>query len=89
MMNLNAGFEVFEILDISNGMMKGNQTLLTALKNDKNALQFVLMAFLLVRKFAQIKNNYLAECENILSDMFESLKPETEEDKKAFVSECV
>lgn len=89
MIDLNAGMEIFEVFDVIEALFKSNNNLLTSLKKDKEALQFVLKAFLLVRKFNKIKNHYLAQCDLLLTNMFQSLKPDTEEDKRAFVSECV
>lgn len=89
MVSLNTGFEIYEVLDVVNTMLKNNDALLSSLKNDKDTLQHVLKAFLLIRKFSHIKNHYILDCENLLNEMFESLKPETEEDKKAYISECI
>lgn len=87
--SLNTGFEVYEVLDVVNTMLKHNESLLASLKNDKDTLNHVLKAFLLIRKFATIKNHHILECENLLSEIFESLKPDTEEDKKTYISECI
>jgi len=87
--SLNTGLEIEEVLDVINTMLKNNDVLLSSLKNDKATLQHVLKAFLLIRKFSTIKNHHILECENLLGEMFESLKPDTEEDKKAYISECI
>jgi len=86
---LNTGFEIYELLDIINNILKNNEKLLASLKNDKNILQHVLKAFLLIRKFSNIKNHNILLCENLLREMFENLKPATEDDKKAYISECI
>ena len=70
-------------------ILKNNEALLPSLKSNEDTLQHVLKAFLLIRKFTNVKNNYILECENLLTEMFESLKPDTEEDKKAYVFKCI
>jgi len=87
--SLNTGLEIEEILDVVRTMLKNNDVLLSSLKNDKDSLQHVLKSFLFIRKFTNIKNHNILECENLLGEMFESLKPDTEDDKKAYLSECI
>lgn len=88
-MSMTSGHEIYELLDSLNALFKNNQPLLTSLKSSPDALQFLLRALLLTRKFSPIQNHFLADSQNILSQLFTSLQPDTPASKMSFLSQSL
>ena len=88
MIDLSSAFEVRETLDMICGLVVNHEKLRSELKSEKNYIQYILNCFLIVRKFTLIRNHHITEIEIKLNNMLESLKPDSEEDKKSFIYEC-
>jgi E3 ubiquitin-protein ligase UBR4 len=88
LMRIGEGYGVNEVIDIIIFIVNSSESIKSKLSSNKLFLKHIINDLLIVRRYAQVKNQHFHDIEVNLSGLLQKLQSDVYEDKSSFLLEC-